>query len=380
MLLAPTVFSTSTSTSTSTGVEDNARFSLKTSSAAKLVLRVQEQETVNGGCYEITSLCETSDGTMIRIVGDTLGSGSFMVVYHLKVKVGAPRVHPTKQEGQCLRLSHSRLDSLTVAQFLEGAALQSSLRAVEGVAQLSTFGPYVFHPPPSRNHSPPFFQPSGVYTVGRAYAGGDLFDFAGDLSLPHTNQSPVFTASVLEAFALRMLRVCVALSCRGILHSDVKPENILLGTKGDLRTAVLSDFDFATDVSTPKPWGKGTLLYIAPEQRGGGNVTCTADVWAMGIVLLELYLCATEAAPSNARFSWFSEVKPDEMVEVFYGLLNHPDPTWNWWATTYVPTIQQLAERCLGRSGSSTVGRALQRMLCQRWSAADVLSGWGVDS
>ena len=75
---------------------------------------------------------------------------------------------------------------------------------------------------------------------------------------------------------------------RGIVHRDVKPANVLFGADGGAR---LADFGIARliDASTHTVAGTtlGTTAYMAPEQLEGDQVGPGADVWSLGIVLLE---------------------------------------------------------------------------------------------
>ncbi|XP_074536068.1 ribosomal protein S6 kinase-related protein-like [Halichoeres trimaculatus] len=75
----------------------------------------------------------------------------------------------------------------------------------------------------------------------------------------------------------------------GIIHRDVKMENILLSDQGHLR---LSDFGLSRRL---KRGGKafticGTIQYMAPEVLGGGPYNHAADWWSLGILLFSLVM------------------------------------------------------------------------------------------
>lgn len=135
-----------------------------------------------------------------------------------------------------------------------------------------------------------FEDDSNFYLIMEPCQGGDLEHFMKNLEPMETGPYEFFVATVLQ-HTLSAVAYCHQ---RGVVHKDLKPENIMLltpaGTPARDTHVVVVDFGLAEmfpDHAARSKVVSGTPAYMAPEVWTG-NSGKSCDVWSCGVVLFYL--------------------------------------------------------------------------------------------
>lgn len=107
-------------------------------------------------------------------------------------------------------------------------------------------------------------------------------------------------SSEVAPWALGMFEALNHIHTNSLVHCDIKPANLMLS--GLRRSPVrIIDFGVASRVGTAPEAGisSGTVHYMSPEQAAGGAAQPAWDIYAMGLVLLEL-MTGEKAFPGTA--------------------------------------------------------------------------------
>jgi serine/threonine protein kinase len=120
-----------------------------------------------------------------------------------------------------------------------------------------------------------------LYIAMEHVPGGSLKDLITKRGALEPAEAALLASQVADALG--------AAHERGIVHRDVKPQNVLLGEAGEAKVA---DFGIALAASASTTSGTdllfGTPSYISPEQAMGERVGPASDLYSLGVVLYEM--------------------------------------------------------------------------------------------
>ncbi|XP_051923969.1 serine/threonine-protein kinase ULK1a isoform X2 [Hippocampus zosterae] len=137
-----------------------------------------------------------------------------------------------------------------------------------------------------------------VYLIMEYCNGGDLAEYL--------QSKGTLSEDTIRVFFQQIAQAMKTLQSKGILHRDLKPQNILLcHPKGRRSTSInthvkLADFGFARHLQTNTMAATlcGSPMYMAPEVIMSHSYDAKADLWSIGTII---YQCLTGKAPFHAN-------------------------------------------------------------------------------
>ena len=188
-----------------------------------------------------------------------------------------------------------------------------------------------------------------VYDIGEA--GGELY-----LSMEYVDGEDL--AGLLKRIGRLPLdkgvdiarKLCAGLAAahaRGVLHRDLKPANIMIDSRGEVR---IMDFGLAAVAEQQLDAAEvrsGTPAYMAPEQLEGREATTRSDIYALGLVLYEL-------------FTGRPAFEGQDAAELLRLREAHPATTPSMLVPDLEPAVERTILRCLDPDPRTRPGSALE--------------------
>jgi len=126
-----------------------------------------------------------------------------------------------------------------------------------------------------------------------------VMEFVDGITLKnYMRHREVLNLREIISYTTQILRALDHAHKKGIIHRDIKPQNIMLLKNGAIK---VMDFGIAklpnAETVTMTDKAIGTVYYISPEQVSGGQIDARSDLYALGVVLYEM---ATGRLPFTA--------------------------------------------------------------------------------
>uniref|UniRef100_H2YAV2 cGMP-dependent protein kinase n=1 Tax=Ciona savignyi TaxID=51511 RepID=H2YAV2_CIOSA len=187
-----------------------------------------------------------------------------------------------------------------------------------------------------------------VYMLMEACLGGELWAKLRDDGSFDDSRARFYTACVVEALEY--------LHLRGIVYRDLKPENLLLDSKGYVK---IVDFGFAKTISHgEKTWTFcGTPEYVAPEVILNKGHDIAVDYWALGILIFEMLTGNPPFNSSDAMKTYRMALKGIDAIE---------------WPLKIRKTVQNLIRRLCRENATERIGNlkeGIKEIRNHRWFA-----------
>ncbi len=196
-------------------------------------------------------------------------------------------------------------------------------------------------------------EPGRVYLVMELLVGRNLSELDRE-------QGPLPLARIATIFA----QACDALEAAhrlGVVHRDIKPDNLFVETVDGLDRVKVLDFGVARRLDgggkTQVGMVLGTPAYMAPEQAAGREVDLRADVYALGVSLFEISSHSSAAlgpTPAPLTRTAGGEPIPPRLTQLLQSMISL-DPEQRPRGLTELKAVLEAIAAQPGREPSSTL-------------------------
>ncbi len=231
--------------------------------------------------------------------------------------------------GMVFKARDRELDDLVALKVLRREAWQDPVQ-LERLKEELRLARKITHPNVLRTYD--FGELDGIHFISMEYVRGVTLRYM----LDQTDRLP-FSAGL--RVGKQLLSGLAAAHGQGVLHRDIKPDNLILDPAGN---AKLMDFGIARPIAraglglTQEGWLVGTPQYMAPEALQGQEVDARTDLYAVGVLLYEVF---------TGRLPFIGQTP----VEIAFKHLNEMPPAPRTLAPTIPEVLESILLRCLAK-------------------------------
>ena len=159
--------------------------------------------------------------------------------------------------------------------------------------------------------------------------------YQGELLETRIARRPALALEEGRSIGFKLARAAAALHRTGIVHRDIKPDNVILGSEGSLKLIDFGVVRLPAVEDFPAEEIPGTRAYMAPEMADGEPGNEATDIYALGVTLFRAFTgefpygnADATSPPRRDRPTRLSALRPDlpAWLEVTLARAIAPDP------------------------------------------------------
>lgn len=199
--------------------------------------------------------------------------------------------------------------------------------------------------------------PSIVHFYGAFFKDGSIsvaLEYMDGGSLANVmEQVGVVPEFVLASFAFQILWGMGYLKHEHRIHRDIKPQNILINSKGEVK---LTDFGVSKELMSSVAMARtfvGSFRYMAPERLQNSPYTYTSDIWSLGIVLYEMAAATNPYVDSLQPGTDETLAGEQSYIDVVQAVMESPSPQLPGPPGRFSDSFVNFLSGCLSKTPSA---------------------------